>query len=132
MILQNDLTRGPLFPKMMRFAIPYLAACFLQTFYGMADLFITGQYYGAAPVTGVSIGSQVMHMIIVMIAGLTIGSAVSIARKMKKKLSASWEALPPFSSPSPLYSLDFSFSPCPSFYSCCRHHRKHWKIPEPT
>ena len=73
MILQNDLTRGPLFPKMMRFAIPYLAACFLQTFYGMADLFITGQYYGAAPVTGVSIGSQVMHMIIVMIAGLTIG-----------------------------------------------------------
>lgn len=85
MILQNDLTRGPLFPKMMRFAIPYLAACFLQTFYGMADLFITGQYYGAAPVTGVSIGSQVMHMIIVMIAGLTIGSAVSIARALGAK-----------------------------------------------
>lgn len=51
MILHNDLTSGPLFPKMMRFALPYLAACFLQTFYGMADLFITGQYYGAAPVT---------------------------------------------------------------------------------
>lgn len=79
MILHNDLTSGPLFPKMMRFALPYLAACFLQTFYGMADLFITGQYYGAAPVTGVAIGSQVMHMIIVIIAGLTIGSAVSIA-----------------------------------------------------
>ena len=60
MILSNDLTRGSLFPKMMKFAIPYLGACFLQTFYGMADLFITGQYNGAAPVTGVSIGSQVM------------------------------------------------------------------------
>ena len=82
MILHNDLTSGPLFPKMMRFALPYLAACFLQTFYGMADLFITGQYYGAAPVTGVAIGSQVMHMIIVIIAGLTIGSAVSIARSL--------------------------------------------------
>ena len=85
MILHNDLTRGPLFPKMMNFAVPYLAACFLQTFYGMADLFITGQYYGAAPVTGVSIGSQVMHMIIVIIAGLTIGSAVSIARALGAK-----------------------------------------------
>lgn len=82
MILHNDLTSGPLFPKMMRFALPYLAACFLQTFYGMADLFITGQYYGAASVTGVAIGSQVMHMIIVIIAGLTIGSAVSIARSL--------------------------------------------------
>lgn len=79
MILSNDLTRGSLFPKMMKFAIPYLGACFLQTFYGMADLFITGQYNGAAPVTGVSIGSQVMHMMIVIIAGLTLGCAVSIA-----------------------------------------------------
>lgn len=79
MILSNDLTKGPLFPKMMKFAIPYLGACFLQTFYGMADLFITGQYNGAAPVTGVSIGSQVMHMMIVIIAGLTLGCAVSIA-----------------------------------------------------
>ena len=79
MILSNDLTRGPLFPKMMKFAVPYLGACFLQTFYGMADLFITGQYNGAAPVTGVAIGSQVMHMMIVIIAGLTLGCAVSIA-----------------------------------------------------
>jgi putative MATE family efflux protein len=79
MILSNDLTKGPLFPKMMKFAVPYLGACFLQTFYGMADLFITGQYNGAAPVTGVAIGSQVMHMMIVIIAGLTLGCAVSIA-----------------------------------------------------
>lgn len=85
MILQNDLTSGSLFPKMMKFAVPYLAACFLQTFYGMADLFITGQFYGAAPVTGVAIGSQVMHMIIVILAGLAIGSAVSIARSLGAK-----------------------------------------------
>lgn len=82
MILENDLTRGKLFPKMMNFAVPYLAACFLQTFYGMADLFITGQFYGAAPVSAVFIGSQVMHMVIVMITGLTIGCAVSIARSL--------------------------------------------------
>lgn len=85
MVIKNDLTEGPLLSRMMTFAIPYLAACFLQTFYGMADLFITGQYYGAAPVTGVAIGSQVMHMAIVIIAGLTTGTTVCIARAMGEK-----------------------------------------------
>lgn len=85
MVIKNDLTEGPLLSRMMTFAIPYLAACFLQTFYGMADLFITGQYYGAAPVTGIAIGSQVMHMVIVIIAGLTTGTTVCIARAMGEK-----------------------------------------------
>lgn len=85
MVIKNDLTEGPLLSRMMTFAIPYLAACFLQTFYGMADLFITGQYYGAAPVTGVAIGSQVMHMVIVIIAGLTTGTTVCIACAMGEK-----------------------------------------------
>lgn len=85
MVIKNDLTEGPLLSRMMTFAIPYLAACFLQTFYGMADLFITGQYYGAAPVTGVAVGSQVMHMVIVIIAGLTTGTTVCVARALGEK-----------------------------------------------
>ena len=75
-----NLTQGPLLPKMMAFAIPYLLACFLQTFYGMADLFITGLFNGAAPITAVSIGSQLMHMLTVIIVGLAMGTTVSISR----------------------------------------------------
>lgn len=75
-----NLTQGPLLPKMMAFAIPYLLACFLQTFYGMADLFITGLFHGAAPITAVSIGSQLMHMLTVIIVGLAMGTTVSISR----------------------------------------------------
>ena len=63
--MQKDLTNGNLFGKMMQFAVPYLIACFLQTFYGMADLFITGQFNGAAAVSAVAVGSQVMHMLTV-------------------------------------------------------------------
>lgn len=74
-----NLTQGPLLPKMMAFAIPYLLACFLQTFYGMADLFITGLFNGAAPITAVSIGSQLMHMLTVIIVGLAMGTTVSIS-----------------------------------------------------
>ncbi len=63
----------------MKFSVPYLIACFLQTFYGMADLFITGQFNSAAPVSAVSIGSQVMHMVTVIIVGLAMGTTVSIS-----------------------------------------------------
>ncbi len=67
---------------MRRFAIPYLIASFLQSFYGMADLFITGQFNGAAAVTAVSNGSQVMHMLTVMIVGLAMGTTVCISRSI--------------------------------------------------
>ena len=54
------------------FSLPYLLSYFLQTLYGMADLFIIGQFEGVASTTAVSIGSQVMHMITVMIVGLAV------------------------------------------------------------
>ena len=62
------------------FSLPYLLSYFLQTLYGMADLFIIGQFEGVASTTAVSIGSQVMHMITVMIVGLAMGATVTIGR----------------------------------------------------
>lgn len=48
----------------------------------MADLFIIGQFEGAGSITAVSIGSQVMHMITVMIVGLAMGTTVHIGRSI--------------------------------------------------
>ncbi len=80
--MTKDLTRGSLFGKMLQFAIPYLIASFLQTFYGMADLFITGQFNGAAAVSAVAVGSQVMHMLTVVLVGLAMGTTVCISRSV--------------------------------------------------
>ena len=44
----------------------------------MADLFIIGQFDGVAGTTAVSIGSQIMHMLTVMIVGLAMGATVNI------------------------------------------------------
>ena len=66
--------------KCRLFSLPYLLSYFLQTLYGMADLFIIGQFEGVASTTAVSIGSQVMHMITVMIVGLAMGTTVSIGQ----------------------------------------------------
>ncbi|MBE5723972.1 MAG: MATE family efflux transporter [Clostridium sp.] len=78
--MQNDLTTGSVFRNVVSFSLPYLLSYFLQTLYGMADLFIIGQFEGVASTTAVSIGSQVMHMLTVMLVGLAMGTTVSIAR----------------------------------------------------
>ena len=78
--MQKDLTKGSALKNIITFSLPFLLANFLQTFYGMADLFIVGQYNGAASLSGVSIGSQVMHMITVVIVGLAMGATVNIGQ----------------------------------------------------
>ncbi len=77
--MEKDLTRGSVPGNLFRFSLPFLASYFLQTLYGMADLMIIGQYEGVAGTTAVSVGSQVMHMITVMIVGLAMGSTVAIS-----------------------------------------------------
>lgn len=67
------------------FSLPFLLSYFLQTLYGMADLFIVGQFNGVESTTAVSIGSQVMHMLTVMIVGLAMGSTVMICRAIGAK-----------------------------------------------
>ncbi len=78
--MEKDLTKGSVFGNIVRFSLPYLFSYFLQTLYGMADLFIIGQFEDAAGTAAVSIGSQVMHMITVMTVGLAMGATVEIGQ----------------------------------------------------
>ena len=77
--MEHNLTEGSVIGNIGKFSLPYLLSYFLQTLYGMADLFIIGQFEGTAGTTAVSIGSQIMHMLTVMIVGLAMGSTVGIA-----------------------------------------------------
>ena len=78
--MEKNLTTGSVLKNILYFSLPYLLSYFLQTLYGMADLFIIGQFEGVASTTAVSIGSQVMHMVTVMIVGLAMGATVSIGQ----------------------------------------------------
>ena len=78
--MEKNLTSGSVLKNIVYFSLPYLLSYFLQTLYGMADLFIIGQFEGVAGTTAVSIGSQVMHMLTVMIVGLAMGTTVSIGQ----------------------------------------------------
>ena len=76
--MERNLTSGSVLSNILYFSLPYLLSYFLQTLYGMADLFIIGQFDGVAGTTAVSIGSQIMHMLTVMIVGLAMGATVNI------------------------------------------------------
>lgn len=78
--MERDLTKGSVFRNIIVFSLPYLLSYFLQTLYGMADLFIVGQFHGVDSITAVSVGSQVMHMLMVMIVGLAMGATVTIGK----------------------------------------------------
>ena len=89
--MQTNLTQGSMFKNLIRFSLPYLLSCFLQTFYGLADLFITGRFNGADTITAVSVGSQITHMLTVIIVGLAMGTTVTIGHAIgaqKKERSA--------------------------------------------
>ena len=78
--MERNLTTGSVPKTILSFSLPYFLSYFLQTLYGTADLFIIGQFNGVDSTTAVSIGSQVMHMLTVMIVGLAMGTTVMTGR----------------------------------------------------
>ena len=78
--MEKNLTSGSVFKTIVTFALPYLLSYFLQTLYGMADLFIAGQFIGVDGITAVANGSQVLYMLTVVIVGLAMGATVTIGR----------------------------------------------------
>lgn len=77
--MNRDLTKGNMLRNMISFSIPYVIAFFLQTFYGLADLYVVGRFNDPMTVDAVSIGSQAMHMVTVILIGLTMGITVSVS-----------------------------------------------------
>ncbi len=83
--MEKNLTSGSVFKNIIFFSLPYLLSYFLQTLYGMADLLIIGIFGKVSDTTAVSVGSQIMHMITVIIVGLAMGTTVSIAQAVGAK-----------------------------------------------
>lgn len=78
--MSRKLTEGSVFKNIIFFSLPFLLSYFMQTLYGLADLYIIGLFSGVESTTAVSIGSQLMHMLTVMIVGLAMGASVLVGR----------------------------------------------------
>ena len=76
--MEKNLTTGSVFGNIVRFSLPYLFSYFLQTLYGMADLYFIGQFSGAAGITAVGNGAQTLYIITVTLVGLAMGTTVIV------------------------------------------------------
>lgn len=76
----TDLTKGSIYKTLLHFAMPYLAANFLQSMYGAADMLIVGWYTDSAGISAVYTGTQIMMILTCAITGLTMGGTIQIAQ----------------------------------------------------
>ena len=75
-----DMTRGPLFSKIIAFALPLMATGILQLLYNAADVVVVGRFSGKEALAAVGSTGALINLIINVFTGLAIGSGVVIAR----------------------------------------------------
>ena len=91
---QRDFTQGPIAKGMIAFSMPFLLSNILQALYGAVDMLVVGNYSDPDPtisvqiLSGVNIGSQITHLVAMMVSGLTVSGTVMVgqyigARKQK-------------------------------------------------
>ena len=82
--MDHDLTVGPVWKRLLLFALPVMGANLLQAMYGTVDLMIVGLFSDAAAVSAVSTGSMTMQTITGIITGLTMGCTVLLGQNIGK------------------------------------------------
>ena len=78
----QNFTKGKILMPLVKFALPVLAAIFLQTMYGAVDMLVVGQFAQAADVSAVSTGSWLMQLITAFVVGIAMGTTILLGRKI--------------------------------------------------
>lgn len=78
----QNFTYGGVLGSLIKFAIPVLAALFLQSLYGGVDLLVVGQFAETIDVSGVATGSLLMQTVTMVITGLSMGVTVYVGQKI--------------------------------------------------
>ncbi len=77
---EKRFTEGKIVAPLIRFVFPILFAMLIQSLYGAVDLLIVGQFSDSANISAVSVGSQIMHTITVVITELAVGTTVLLGQ----------------------------------------------------
>ena len=75
-----DMVNGPLFGKIVRFAIPLMLSGILQLFFNAADIVVVGRFAGPTALAAVGSTGSLINLIINIFMGLSVGANVLVAR----------------------------------------------------
>lgn len=76
----RDFTRGGILLPLLKFALPVLAAMFLQSAYGAVDLLVVGQFALREDVSAVSTGTQIMMSLTVIVTGFAMAVTILLGQ----------------------------------------------------
>ena len=76
----NDLTTGKVSRQLIMFATPLLISGFLQTAYNMVDMVVVGHFVNKSGLAAVSIGSDVLHLLMFIAMGFSNAGQVIISQ----------------------------------------------------
>ena len=79
------MTEGPLLGKMILFALPVIASGILQLLFNTADIMVVGRFSGDAAMAAVGCCTSIIHLVINLFIGLSVGAGVVAAHDLGAK-----------------------------------------------
>lgn len=78
--LHRDFTRGNILGHLIRFGAPFLLSSFLQALYNVTDMAVVGNFSTTQALAGVTNGGQIMNVVVMVVAGLTVGGTILVGQ----------------------------------------------------
>ncbi len=79
------MTSGPLFKKLVIYALPLIGTNLLQVLFNAADVAILGMFASSTDVGAVGSTTSLINLIVALFVGLSSGASVVISRRMGEK-----------------------------------------------
>lgn len=77
---KSDMIEGPLWGKILKFALFYMVTAFLQKLYNAADIAVVGKFAGADALAGVGTCTVVINLFLNFILGLSAGGTIVLGQ----------------------------------------------------
>ena len=78
--MKKDLFQGSLMKNILLFTLPIIATSMLQLLFNTADLAVVGMFKGEEAVAAVGSTSSMIHLIVNLLVGLSVGASVIVAQ----------------------------------------------------
>ena len=75
-----DMCSGPIFSKMLVYAIPLMLSSVLQLLFNAADMVVAGRFVGSEALAAVGATAPLINLLVGVFTGLSIGTDVLVAR----------------------------------------------------
>lgn len=79
-VYEMDMCSGPIFVKIVVFAIPLILSGILQLLFNAADIIVVGRFAGSESLAAVGSTSALINLLVNVFIGLSVGANVMVAR----------------------------------------------------